>query len=91
MKFGALLRTSAGEVLELQELFTAYKQLKKHLKVRSDAAASHHNRLMERLSGHLTRLRVPRSDRRTRSESSVIGTGHAARSASDAVLLASPH
>ena len=34
MKFGALLRTSAGEVPELQELFTAYKQLKKHLKVR---------------------------------------------------------
>ncbi len=33
MKFGALLRTSAGEVPELQELFTAYKQLKKHLKV----------------------------------------------------------
>lgn len=32
MKFGALLRTSAGEVPELQELFTAYKQLKKHLK-----------------------------------------------------------
>jgi hypothetical protein len=34
MKFGALLRTSAGEVPELQELFTAYKELKKHLKVR---------------------------------------------------------
>ncbi len=33
MKFGALLRTSAGEVEELQELFVAYKQLKKHLKV----------------------------------------------------------
>lgn len=33
MKFGALLRTSAGEVPELQELFSAYKQLKKYLKV----------------------------------------------------------
>ena len=34
MKFGALLRTSAGEIPEVQELFTAYKQLKKHVKVR---------------------------------------------------------
>lgn len=38
MKFGALLRTSAGEVPELQELFTAYKQLKKHLKVSAQPA-----------------------------------------------------
>lgn len=39
MKFGALLRTSAGEVTELQELFAAYKKLKKHLKRLPDKEA----------------------------------------------------
>ena len=33
MKFGALLRTSAEEVPELQQLYSCYKQLKKRLKL----------------------------------------------------------
>ncbi len=58
MKFGALLRTSAGEVPELQELFTAYKQLKKHLKVRCcpTRAGSGRPRRHERLENLNCRL-----------------------------------
>lgn len=58
MKFGALLRTSAGEVPELQELFTAYKQLKKHLKVRCCRirAGSGRPRRHERLENPKRRL-----------------------------------
>ena len=36
MKFGALLRSSAQEVPELQGLFVCYKQLKKRLKLLPD-------------------------------------------------------